>query len=146
MMNALQQAQDMLTGWVEAWTEPEENRLDAQVTPANLLSAVKALDDHAWGYLVAITGLDAGAEAGTLEVLYHFCAGPAVLTLRVTIPREQAAVSSICTLIPYAGVFERELAEMFGIEVYGTPDPSRLFLPDDWPEGVYPLRKDTELD
>jgi Ni,Fe-hydrogenase III component G len=32
--------------------------------------------------------------------------------------------------------------EMFGIVVSGTPDPSRLYLPEDWEEGVYPLRKD----
>jgi Ni,Fe-hydrogenase III component G len=112
----------------------------------NLLPAVKLLDDQTWGYLVAITGLDSGVESGEIEALYHFCHGPEVLTLRVTIQRDNAAIPSICAIIPFASVFERELAEMFGIEVYGTPDPSRLFLPDDWPEDVYPLRKDAELD
>ena len=28
------------------------------------------------------------------------------------------------------------------IEVEGTPDSSHLLLPDEWPDGVYPLRKD----
>ncbi|MBZ0303061.1 MAG: NADH-quinone oxidoreductase subunit C [Anaerolineae bacterium] len=145
-MNALEQAQDILAAWVQAWHTPEDNRFDAQVAPADLISTVQALDDHGWGYLVAITGLDHGAEAGEMEVLYHFCRGAAVLTLRVAIARGQAAVPSVCAIIPYASVFERELAEMLGVEVYGTPDPSRLFLPDDWPEAVYPLRKDAELD
>lgn len=145
-MNALEQAQELLVGRVREWHTPEENRLDAQVAPVNLLPAVKVLDDYEWGYLVAITGLDHGTETGEMEVLYHFCRGPAVLTLRITISRQHAAVPSICTVIPYASVFERELAEMFGIEVYGTPDSARLFLPDDWPEGVFPLRKDAELD
>ena len=36
--------------------------------------------------------------------------------------------------------------EMFGVVVDGTPNPSRLFLPDDWPDGVYPLRKDAVLE
>jgi Ni,Fe-hydrogenase III component G len=130
----------------QAWLEPEDMRLDARIAPANLLPAVKLLDDDRWGYLVAITGLDSGTEAGEMEVLYHFCQGPSVLTLRVHIPRDKAAVPSVCVIIPYASVFERELAEMFGIEVYGTPDSSRLFLPDDWPERVYPLRKDAVLD
>ena len=40
--------------------------------------------------------------------------------------------------------FERELSEMFGVTVVGIPNPERLYLPDDWPEGVYPLRKDFE--
>jgi Ni,Fe-hydrogenase III component G len=35
---------------------------------------------------------------------------------------------------------------MFGITVAGAPDSSRLFLPDQWPEGSYPLRKDFEME
>ena len=31
---------------------------------------------------------------------------------------------------------------MFGIVVEGIPDGRRLNLPDDWPDGQYPLRKD----
>lgn len=30
---------------------------------------------------------------------------------------------------------------MFGIKFEGHPDPRRLVLPDDWPDNVYPLRK-----
>jgi Ni,Fe-hydrogenase III component G len=145
-MNALEEAQAMLAAQAQGWHTQEDKRLDAELSPAQLLAAVKVLDDHTWGYLVAITGLDLGAEAGEMEVLYHFCAGAAVLTLRVKLPRDKPAVPSICPIIPYASVFERELAEMFGIDVCNMPDPSRLFLPDDWPEGVYPLRKDSELD
>ena len=52
---------------------PEANRLDVVVTAGNLLTAVAALEG--WGYLSAITGLDQGAEAGSMEVLYHFCSG-----------------------------------------------------------------------
>jgi ech hydrogenase subunit E len=37
---------------------------------------------------------------------------------------------------------EREVGEMFGVQVVGLPPHSRLFLADDWPEGVSPLRKD----
>ena len=30
---------------------------------------------------------------------------------------------------------------MLGIKVIGIPDSRRLFLPDDFPDGVYPWRK-----
>jgi len=32
--------------------------------------------------------------------------------------------------------------ELLGIYFIGHPDLSRLLLADEWPEGVYPLRKD----
>jgi membrane-bound hydrogenase subunit beta len=31
---------------------------------------------------------------------------------------------------------------MMGIEIVGIPDNRRLFLPDDFPQGFYPWRKD----
>ena len=55
-------------------------------------------------------------------------------------------VPSVCAIIPSASFFERELIEMFGITVDGTPNRDRLFLPDDWPQGVYPLRKDFKME
>ena len=30
---------------------------------------------------------------------------------------------------------------MFGVDLLGTPDSDHLLLPDEWPNGVYPLRK-----
>lgn len=138
-MNALERVQDLLADDVQSWHVPEDHRLDAVTTVAHLLPAIQRLQETRWGYLATITGLDSGGD--DLEVLYHFCADAAVLTLRVPVPRDEAAVPTICPLVPYAGVFERELSEMFGVNVEGAPDTSRLFLPDDWPEGVYPLRK-----
>lgn len=144
--NALQAAGDLLKEWLTTATTPETNRLDVVISAENLIAAVTALHDTGWGYLAGITGLDKGTQAGQLEVLYHFCAGAAVLTLRITIPRDQAAVPSICAVLPSAIFYERELREMLGVEVTGLTNTDRLFLPDDWREGVYPLRKDAVLD
>ena len=77
-----------------------------------------------------------------MEVLYHFCRGAEILTLRVVTFRNDAHVPTISHLIPSASLYERELMEMLGVNVIGTLDPRRLFLPDDWPAGSYPLRKD----
>lgn len=140
----LQAARELLSAWSGEFQTPEAERVDVPLPVEDLLTAVKALDD--WGYLAAITGLDLGVEAGQFDVLYHFCSGAAVVTLRVQTPREGASVPSVCGIIPSASVFERELSEMLGMTVEGTPDTSRLFLSDDWPDDVYPLRKDAALD
>jgi Ni,Fe-hydrogenase III component G len=145
--DALQKAQEMLTPWATATAMPAlaglgPNRLDITLTGERLVQAVAALSQARWGYLSAITGLDLGLEAGEMEVLYHFCTGAAILTLRVRTPRANPSVSSICDVIPSASLFERELQDLLGVTVVGTPNSDRLVLPDEWPQGVYPLRKD----
>lgn len=159
---SLRTAEKILRALQVSTTAPEPHRLDIVVAREHLLDAVSALAHAHWGYLAAITGLDlsagkaparvaslsaaapppaAGPREDRLEVLYHFCDEAAVVTLRVEIPYRDARVASVCGPIPYATLYERELSEMFGITVEGTPVPDRLLLPDDWPTGVYPLRK-----
>jgi NADH:ubiquinone oxidoreductase subunit C len=138
----VQKAQDLLVHRAESTMVPEEGRLDAVVDKTHLLDLVRELHNSRWGYLMGITGLDQGVQAGKMEVLYHFARGATVLTLRIPVEREHPSVPSICPVLPVASFYERELMEMFGITVDGTPNPSRLFISDDWPQGVYPLRKD----
>jgi Ni,Fe-hydrogenase III component G len=63
------------------------------------------------------------------------------VTLRVQAPYGLPEIPSICSILPSATLYERELIEMFGLIIEETPDRSRLLLPDDWPDWVYPLRK-----
>jgi len=141
----LQQAESLLQPWATDPARPEEDRLDVWIAAADLVAAVEAIHGAGWGYLSAITGLDDGSDGDGLQALYHFCGGAAVTTLRVRLPYDQPSVPSVCGVIPSASFFERELAEMLGITVTDTPNPDRLFLPDDWPDGAYPLRKDFDL-
>jgi NADH:ubiquinone oxidoreductase subunit C len=164
--SALQTSNALLAHLARGASTPEPDRLDVLLSVFDLLAAVKTLHAAHCGYLTAITGLDllgknaalakdarweeitaaTGADPATapgpLEVLYHFSVGSAVVTLRVLTPRDDAMVPSVCGIIPSASFFERELSEMFGINVLDTPDPTHLFLPEDWQPGVYPLRKD----
>ena len=142
---ALQTAATLLAAHSQGQAQPEPNRLDVTVAVTDLLAAAGALAETHWGYLAAITGLDAGPKAGYLECLYHFCSAAAVLTVRVRLPRDGPVAPSLCGIIPAASLFERELSEMFGVTFSGSPDTARLFLPDDWPAGIYPLRKDAQL-
>jgi Ni,Fe-hydrogenase III component G len=140
---ALDRAATLLAPLASAVSRPEPHRLDVAVAAAGLVPAVRALREAEWGYLAAITGLDLGGSDDALEALYHFCAGAAIVTLRVRTPRSNAVMPSICDLVPSASFFERELSEMLGVTISGTPDARRLYLPDDWPDGVYPLRKES---
>lgn len=59
------------------------------------------------------------------------------------LPKGAESFPSLAKEIFSASLFEREIREMFGIELAGSPDPRRLRLHDEvWPEGFFPLRKD----
>jgi NADH-quinone oxidoreductase subunit D len=141
---ALQQAEQLLAGVAKGTTRPEPNRLDVNVEAGDVLAASKALHGAKWGYLATISGVDLGPEANQIEALYHVCEGAAIATLRVKVPRKGGELPSMHTLHPNAMFFEREIIEMLGVQVTGLADTSHLFLPDGWPDGVYPLLKDVD--
>lgn len=147
---SLQDLETALGPMSERFIWQDERRLDAYLRPEKLIEAVRLMIDSGWPYLSAITGLDsppseaegqAGESEGEINLLYHFCQGPSVLTLRTSLPYNRPVVTSVCGMIPYATLYERELIEMFGVTIEGTPSTQKLLLPDDWPDGVYPLRK-----
>lgn len=129
--------------WQTEVAEPEANRLDIHLQrPEDLVEVATLLRVKRLGTLTAITGLDLGAEAGELAVLYHFCTAGAVITVRLRLPREKPVIATLTGFIPSAEPFERELSEMFGIAVKGLRAPDHLYLPEDWPAQAYPQRKD----
>jgi Ni,Fe-hydrogenase III component G len=142
---ALAIATELVENWVwKTRTEkPEPNRLDVYLRSSeDLIPMTVGLRVQRLGYLAAITGIDLGADSRECELLYHFCTAAAIVTLRIRVPREGAIVPSLCSIIPSAEIFEREVAEMFGIGFQGLKNPDHLYLPEGWPEKVYPLLKD----
>ncbi|MCC6042216.1 MAG: NADH-quinone oxidoreductase subunit C [Candidatus Verstraetearchaeota archaeon] len=92
------------------------------------------------GRLSTVSAVDCRSH---FEVLYHFTLSQLglVLTFRCEVPRHEPVVDSISDIIYGASFIEREIHDLFGIVFRGHPNLERLILPDDWPEGVYPLRR-----
>ncbi|MCS7139943.1 MAG: NADH-quinone oxidoreductase subunit C [Candidatus Nezhaarchaeota archaeon] len=93
-------------------------------------------------HLSTITGVD---TIKTFEVIPLFTYKGVVIALKCVVPKEAPYIDTIIDVIPGAFFYEKEVHEMFGIDIKGHPDLSHLELPDDWPEGLYPLRKDVDL-
>ena len=89
-------------------------------------------------HLSTITALEVGSE---IELIYHFAFTDALVSVKVRTSKGKPLLPSIVDLIPGAALYEREIHDLFGVEFEGNPDLSPLLLPDNWPEGVYPLRK-----
>ncbi len=93
---------------------------------------------------VIATGLDSD---DCFEILYHFANDETgtFVTLKAFIrDRENPAIESIAPFLPGAEWIEREIHDLFGIDFKNHPNLRRLILADDWPQGVYPLRKEAK--
>lgn len=90
--------------------------------------------------LLAISTADKGE---TFELLYHLI-GPhrSIISLSIHLPRDQPVTPTVSDLLPSAGIYERQIHDLFGIVFEGHPDLKKLMLNEDWPENEHPLRKD----
>jgi NADH-quinone oxidoreductase subunit C len=79
-----------------------------------------------------------------MEILYHFLIEDInlLISLRVKLQKPKLEIDSLSPIFEGSSWIEREIHEILGINFKGHPDLKRLLLPDDWPEGVYPLRRD----
>jgi len=108
---------------------------------------IKHLCDLTFPHLAVCSGNDLGK---TIELVYNFSIyygknlEELSFNVSVEVPKNKPEIETICDFIPGALITEREKQEMLGIKVIGIPDQRRLFLPDDFPENVYPWRKDEQ--
>jgi NADH:ubiquinone oxidoreductase subunit C len=110
------------------------------VAPENLIEAMRFFkQDIGLYHLSTITGRDSGEK---LEALYHLAMEGLELTVRSQTDRANPKLPTITPVYPGAVFYEREVHDLVGIDIEGHPDLRPLVLPEDWPQGVHPLRKD----
>ncbi len=80
-------------------------------------------------------------------VLYYLLSmeesDPGFVVVRAEVDPNTMEYPSVTPRVPACVWSEREAFDMFGLRAVGLPDERRLVLPDDWPEDLYPLRKDS---
>jgi len=117
--------------------------LTVELPRERLHDAVAALCDATSPHVTVISGDDRDAS---LILNYHFNVGwgehgrEVVLTLRVTLPKDDLSIPTLTDLIPGALTTEREGHEFYGIEFVGIPDDRNLFLPEG--TTIHPWRRD----
>jgi membrane-bound hydrogenase subunit beta len=124
---------------------PRERRIFMRIKREAIRETVKDLADNMnVTHLSTITGVDLGQE---IELLYHFAyEGSVVITVGITIPKENPRLHTITDLIPGATLYERELHELLGVDFEGHPNLLPLVLPEGWPQSIYPLRKERKFE
>jgi membrane-bound hydrogenase subunit beta len=106
---------------------------------------IREVLEFAWhniGFIIphVIVGVDDGEDLG---VIYVFSNDEKILlALKLRIPKKDPVIKCISILFPSMLWYERELVDLFGIQITGLPDGPNYPLPDGWPKGNYPLRKE----
>ena len=92
------------------------------------------------GRLATASGVD---TRDRIEVLYHYCidAESQVVTVRTWAWKPEPEIEAVSQIFPGAQFIEREMYDLLGVRFRNHPDPRRLLLADDWPDGVHPLRR-----
>ena len=101
--------------------------------PAEMLQEVVSvlLNQFDFTHLTAITVQVRKDHNDHFDVQYNFWKGTG-LTLLIKLEKESAVLRSLTDIIPGADFYEREAAEMFGIQFTHRVETPPLLLPDDW--------------
>lgn len=114
------------------------------VHKSDLRFAVGVLFEEFRARFLTASGID---NVRNFEILYHFSFDNLnkIISIRTFVEKDSPVIDSIVPVIGApAEWIEREIHEFFGIYFSGHPGLKHLLLPQDWPQGQYPLKKDYE--
>jgi NADH:ubiquinone oxidoreductase subunit C len=113
-----------------------------KIAPAELQSFARFIHDDPrlqLHFLMNLSGVDT-TEA--FEVVYNVCSYTKKhrIFFKIVLDRENPEFDTVISIWPGANWFEREVWELYGINVRNHPDLRRFLLTEDWDEG-FPMRK-----
>ncbi len=129
-------------------TQPHADTLRFAIEKTAMRAVVVALVDKLQARFMISVGTDKRPLTGDFAISHLFSLDPEHLYVLLESPvsEKDPRIESITEVIPGANWAEREFRDAIGVHPDGHPDPRRLLLADDWPEGVFPLRKDFPYD
>ena len=128
--------------------QPQPHSIYAKVEPAAVLPAADCIANQLGGRFLITAGTDQRPTTGDycISHIFSFDKDKLFFTLQSHVQPGQEEIDAITPVVPGAAWAEREMRDMVGVSPRNHPDPRRLVLADDWPDGVYPLRKDFPYD
>ncbi|HOD52178.1 MAG TPA: NADH-quinone oxidoreductase subunit C [Candidatus Hydrogenedentes bacterium] len=138
---ALQEIRARFDGVILSMFDKSPSRVYIEIKPEALVPAANYIFWELGARFNIATGVDTRTH---IEILYHFIIEEInlLVSLRVKLDRDRPVIDSLTPSFEAANWVEREIHELLGVEFKNHPDMRRLLLPENWPEGVYPLRRD----
>ncbi len=113
-----------------------------EIPEAELMGTLKKIKENGITRICDISGYDNGKE---IEVMYRFPIekDKILINIKVRIARNKPRIKTVTRIFPGAFLYERELSEMFGIDIANHPDLRKLLLHRNSPDA--PLKKEVEI-
>jgi NADH-quinone oxidoreductase subunit C len=112
------------------------------VKPENIVEFSRFIHDDPrlqLTFMMNLSGVDTGER---FEIVYNVCSYRLKhrIFFKTLLDYENPEVDTVLNIWPAANWYEREVWELFGVNIRNHPNLTRFLLPDDWDDG-YPLRK-----
>lgn len=137
--------QEIITKYIPKNYQPKTdgNVLSYNVPVAEIAGVCKQLYFEYGLPLKTITAVDDRKENGGFRIMYVFgLPKENVFLAPYIILKDTEEFPSITKQIQQAFWHERKIKTFFGLNPVGHPDPRPLILHENWPNNVFPLRKD----
>ena len=91
-------------------------------------------------FMMNLSGVDTGEH---FEVVYNICSYRLKhrVFFKTILDHDKPEIDTVMNVWPAADWYERELWELFGVNIRNHPNLTRFLLPDDWDQG-FPMCKD----
>lgn len=120
------------------------NEIHINIKPETALDICSFINHKLNLPLVTMFANDERSLLGCFAIYYTFAVRDTgvLLVLKILIDEEKPTFISITPFVHSAACYEREIRDLFGLLPVGHPDPKKLVFHGNWPNGVFPLRKD----
>ncbi|MFX1252237.1 MAG: NADH-quinone oxidoreductase subunit C [Promethearchaeota archaeon] len=127
--------------------KPFQKSCFIDITKANFVGVMTKIKEQGVTHVSTIVGLESNKG---IELLYALSYPREQNTktprqdkvvIKVVIDKLEPTLPSIYDMFIGADFYEREILEMLGVKFIGNPDQNHLLLMNNWPKGLYPLRK-----
>lgn len=124
-----------------AETAVHGNLIAFEVPASEIVAVCESLYLHHQTPLKIITAFDERQETGLFRIMYAFGLPKENLILAPYI-RVDKDFPSLTPSFHEASIYERKIRTLFGLIPQCHPNPRSLILHENWPEDIFPLRKD----
>jgi NADH:ubiquinone oxidoreductase subunit C len=143
MNDILPQIKERFNDVITAWDDSHERKVYVDISGNGIFPVA----DYTFNVLgCRFITISASDMPQGIEMLYHFShdLSGTVISFRLLIAdKAKPSIESISPLFIGSRWIEREVHELMGVNFTGNSEQAKhLLLPDDWPGGVFPLRKD----